>query len=181
MSGKCVGGLVTYQSELYLMDSDGSDKTRLTHFTDSSYPEYIQDTVVTPDHYWSPDGRRIFGFVHYISNGTWPAVLYQIEFNGPCGLSSMTGSQAAEADPMSPGASPNPANDRLTVTVPPFIEGGISVEIMNALGQRVYFYKANANPGTISVDVSAFPSGPYFLRLTSQTNFFLQQTAVISH
>lgn len=45
--------------ELYIMNSDGSDKTRLTYFTDPNYPEYDKYTTHCSEITWSPDGKRI--------------------------------------------------------------------------------------------------------------------------
>jgi hypothetical protein len=87
ISGKYIGGLSSYISELYIMNSDGSDPVRLTHFSESGYDEYIQDEIVVADHYWSPDGTRIFGFVHFTSGISWQSMLFVVEFNGSCGKS----------------------------------------------------------------------------------------------
>lgn len=45
--------------ELWVMDADGSNKTRLTHFNEPGYPEYTGVKTVVGDCCWSPDGDKI--------------------------------------------------------------------------------------------------------------------------
>ncbi|MCK4835478.1 MAG: hypothetical protein KAT17_02520 [Candidatus Aminicenantes bacterium] len=55
-------------TELWLMNSDGSEKQRITYFNEPGYPEYMGDRrVVVSDSSWSPDGKKIVACVAYSS------------------------------------------------------------------------------------------------------------------
>lgn len=45
--------------ELWIMDADGSNKTRLTHFNEPGYPEYTGVKTGVGDNSWNPDGTKI--------------------------------------------------------------------------------------------------------------------------
>jgi len=47
------------RSEIWIMNSDGSDPVQLTHFNAPGSPEYIGRRVFVGDLAWSPDGTRI--------------------------------------------------------------------------------------------------------------------------
>ena len=47
------------ETDLWIMDLDGKNKTRLTHFNEPGYPEYDEDGVCVSDHSWNPDGTRL--------------------------------------------------------------------------------------------------------------------------
>ena len=47
------------KTDLWLMDADGSNKVRLTHFSDPDFPERQGRTVIAGDTAWSPDGKRV--------------------------------------------------------------------------------------------------------------------------
>jgi Tol biopolymer transport system component len=51
------------RTEFWLMNADGSGKTQLTHFNEPGQPESIPGQAVAGDLDWSPDGRRIVGYV----------------------------------------------------------------------------------------------------------------------
>ena len=53
-------------TELWLMNSDGSDKQRITYFNEPVYPEYMGGRrVVVSDSSWNPDGNKIVACVAY--------------------------------------------------------------------------------------------------------------------
>ena len=55
-------------TELWFMNSDGSDKQRITYFNEPGYPEYMGGRrVVVSDSSWSPDGKKIVACVAYSS------------------------------------------------------------------------------------------------------------------
>lgn len=174
MSGTYVGGLTTYKSELYLMDSNGANQTQLTHFTNSAYPEYIQDTVVTADHYWSPDGKRIFGFVHFINGFGWQSELYQIEFMGPCGLNPAGVSVPEHQNDFR--IYPNPANEKLNIIFPEN-EAEKQIEIYNVFGQIVF---QTEKEETSMIDISNLPDGIYFVQLVSDADYIHREKIIIS-
>ncbi len=76
--------------EIWLMNSDGSDKRQLTHFTDPSYPEYNINARQIPETTWSPDGKSVV-LAHVNQEKKFglgpnlPGNLYKIKFNGYCG------------------------------------------------------------------------------------------------
>jgi hypothetical protein len=45
--------------DYWIMDPDGSNPRRLTHFNDPDAPEYFEDGVVTADFAFSGDGMRL--------------------------------------------------------------------------------------------------------------------------
>jgi Tol biopolymer transport system component len=50
--------------ELWIMNADGSGKTRLTHFTDPKHPEYNPKARQITESSWSPDSKKVvFGHV----------------------------------------------------------------------------------------------------------------------
>lgn len=178
MSGVYTGEIESYNTELYLMDANGANQMQLTHFTNSTYPEYIQDTVVVADQYWSPDGKRIFGFVHFIDNTGWPSELYQIEFMGPCGLNPAA-VQASEPAKNSLEIYPNPATDEITISVEAANE--IQISIYNVLGENIFPVNAFTANGKSTIDVSEFPSGIYFVRVMENNGLAHEEKLLITH
>ena len=47
------------RTELWMMDADGSNKTRLTYFNEPGHPEYNGMQTVAGDCSWSPDGTKL--------------------------------------------------------------------------------------------------------------------------
>ncbi|MBC7246705.1 MAG: PD40 domain-containing protein [Actinobacteria bacterium] len=65
--------------ELWMMDADGGNKTRLTFFTDPEHEEYDPHARQITEATWSPDGKRvIFGHVSQEERGGIhvPSTLY---------------------------------------------------------------------------------------------------------
>jgi Tol biopolymer transport system component len=51
----------TFRTDVWLMNADGGDAVRLTHFSDPSRPEYLPGAVTRGFPVaWTPDGRSIF-------------------------------------------------------------------------------------------------------------------------
>ncbi len=55
-------------TELWIMNADGSEKTRLTHFNDPGYPEHTGTRTIVSDSSWSPEGDRLIMAVTYEDN-----------------------------------------------------------------------------------------------------------------
>ncbi|MCD6384657.1 PD40 domain-containing protein [Candidatus Sumerlaeota bacterium] len=53
----------TLKTELWIMNSDGSGKKRLTYFNEPGYPEYTGKTTIVSDNSWSPDGKKIIATI----------------------------------------------------------------------------------------------------------------------
>ena len=59
----------TLETELCIMNSDGSNKVKITHFNEPGYPEYISEPVIVSDNSWSPDGKKIVATLIFPSYG----------------------------------------------------------------------------------------------------------------
>lgn len=55
-------------TDYWIMNADGSDKQRLTHFNAAGYPESSEQRIVVGDFAWAPDGQRIAAY-YIISRG----------------------------------------------------------------------------------------------------------------
>jgi len=76
----------TYESDLWLMDSDSTDKLRLTSFNDPTSPDYAGGPVLVGDNSWNGEGSRV---VFVLISGTKEKQqqhnLYILDFEGSCG------------------------------------------------------------------------------------------------
>lgn len=82
------GGAPAKEVELFLMESDGSNKVRLTHFNEPGYPEYLSKTYGSGEAAWSPDGTSIVFGYGYRWQFKYPYIayrLYLLTFEGACG------------------------------------------------------------------------------------------------
>jgi Tol biopolymer transport system component len=70
------------KTELWIMDRDGQNKQRLTHFNDPGYPEYMGGRqCIVSDSTFSPDGSKIAVLVGYKKeNGKLGAKIILVEF-----------------------------------------------------------------------------------------------------
>jgi Tol biopolymer transport system component len=50
-------------TDYWLMNSDGTDQSRLTYFNSAACPEYLPPTVTAADSSWSPEGDRIVAYI----------------------------------------------------------------------------------------------------------------------
>ena len=69
--------------ELWIMDADGSNKVRLTYFTDPDHDEYDPIARQITEIAWSPDGKSVvFGHVSQEERGGphLPSILYMLTF-----------------------------------------------------------------------------------------------------
>lgn len=84
MSGPFIG-LVRfgYKTDLYLMDPDGTNRARLTHFNQPGHPDYTGANTLMNKHAWSPDGTQIVSG-YYIHQRKEQKV-FLVTFRGPCG------------------------------------------------------------------------------------------------
>lgn len=82
------GGAPAKEVDLFLMEADGGNKTRLTHFNDPGYAEYLSKTYGSGEIDWSPDGTRIVFSYGYRWQFKYPFIkyhLYMLTFEGACG------------------------------------------------------------------------------------------------
>lgn len=73
--------------DLYLMDADGRNRTRLTYFNERGHPHAEAAGTTVTTHRWSRDGRRIYLEAPFYGpfgglRGSW---LKTVEFAGACG------------------------------------------------------------------------------------------------
>ncbi|MCP4706386.1 MAG: hypothetical protein GY865_17445 [candidate division Zixibacteria bacterium] len=77
--------------EIYLMDSHGENKVRLTNFSDPSSDYYDPQAKQNTEISWKPDGSALV-FGHVSSNETMgphiPSDIYVLSFKGNCGNST---------------------------------------------------------------------------------------------
>ena len=59
----------TLKTDLWIMDADGSNKQRVTHFNEPGYPEYAKKRVIVSDSSWSPNGKRVVATLVYPDAG----------------------------------------------------------------------------------------------------------------
>jgi hypothetical protein len=50
-------GLSSRGAEYWIMDSDGSNKRRLTYFNEKGHPQYVGPNTMVADFSWRPDGK----------------------------------------------------------------------------------------------------------------------------
>jgi len=64
--------------------------------------------------------------------------------------------------------SPNPSNGVFTLTFQQFQNKNLEIEIFNSFGQQIN--KDILNAKTKTIDISRFPKGIYFLKITDNRN-----------
>ena len=68
------------RTDWWIMDSDGSNKQRLTYFNDANHPEYISAGAIAADSTWVTNNRFV-GFRQAPSSNTGRISVYQIQDN----------------------------------------------------------------------------------------------------
>ena len=51
--------LLTLKTDVWLMNADGSGRTRITYFNEPGHPDYLGTRVVASELRWSPDGTKL--------------------------------------------------------------------------------------------------------------------------
>ena len=74
---------------------------------------------------------------------------------------------------------PNPANEKLTITLIENIGKQIDLAIINNLGQQVLAQTISNKTGTTTLDISQFSEGIYFLHITSNNQAIYDKKIVI--
>jgi hypothetical protein len=70
---------------------------------------------------------------------------------------------------------PNPANTVVNIDLSSFAGNQVSISIMNALGQQVYFSKAESAGGSRSIDIQNLPEGIYLFIIENGQQRFTQK------
>lgn len=127
---------------------------------------------------WFRDGQPIAGATNAQLTPTLPGN-YQVQVaNGAC-LSPLSpffvvsnvGISEAEAGRIK--VYPNPASDRLQLSWDAAVWPVNSIEVINALGQRVLFFQ-QITSGSESIDVRSLPEGSYQLLMTAGSRTYTQ-------
>lgn len=74
---------------------------------------------------------------------------------------------------------PNPATSLLTVTLPAPVQHHAVIELLSTEGRKVAYYELRAGEQTVSMNTSAFPSGVYYCRITTQAGIETRPVLVI--
>ncbi|MFW9877580.1 MAG: TolB family protein [Candidatus Thorarchaeota archaeon] len=67
-------------TDLWIMNSDGSDKRKLTHFNETNHPEYVNGRAIVADGDWSKDGNMYAVLVNILKPGSWEEWIAVVEF-----------------------------------------------------------------------------------------------------
>jgi Tol biopolymer transport system component len=72
----------TLRTDYWIMNADGSNKTRLTYFNESGHSEYTGDRVIMADCSWSPEGKRLISVGAFADTTAWESrwKIMMIEF-----------------------------------------------------------------------------------------------------
>jgi hypothetical protein len=100
-----------------------------------------------------------------------PPVNREKEIYEYCGVALLSPVQKVEK--LDFNVFPNPSNQVLNIHISPYTEGGVSVEIFNALGNVIL--KTN----DLNIDISELPMGLYFVQVKYQNRVGLRRFSVI--
>ncbi|TSC75955.1 MAG: hypothetical protein G01um101430_125 [Parcubacteria group bacterium Gr01-1014_30] len=74
----------TLKTDLWLMNLDGSNKTKVTHFNEPGYPEYESGKrVIAADNSWNKTGDKLVLTLGVIKGKTVGSRVVLVEFNSP--------------------------------------------------------------------------------------------------
>src|SRR5262249_19630131 len=76
---------VLFQTELFLMNADGSDKRQITRFNVPGAAEKTDEKSMPIHNSWSPDGTRLAITLQYGGPSYPRRQLYMLTFAGACG------------------------------------------------------------------------------------------------
>ena len=76
---------------------------------------------------------------------------------------------------------PNPADTEIRINLNDINLDQLSIQMFNVMGQRVYSDKINTigNNTELSIDISQFPDGQYFLKVFNQEKFATEKITVV--
>ena len=155
-TGTTLGG-----DDYWTMNTDGSDRQRLTFFNDTTSAYWTGDTHILGHGCFSPDGTRMIGDV----GGSQPIqidpsqvgsiYIYRMNNVGAAGISSQR--------PVITGTIfPNPSSGAMTIILDRPVRNGY-VKMYNALGEMAYSEYFNGNTATIDHKLT---SGLYIVHVT---------------
>ena len=88
------------ETDLWIMNIDGTGKTKLTYYNEPGYPEYDPDGVGVSDHSWNPEGTKLAVEVYF--RGIQTPKMKILHFSR-CGDGVCDGPETAEACPQDCG------------------------------------------------------------------------------
>ena len=166
----------------------GDEFTRTYTYTLPATTSYVGNgTNKTDDLYstvsgqgmYKPDDIRLVGYVfHYNNDGTKMEVLNAAETK----LIGWDAGIAPQTSNISSNIFPNPTNGITTVNFNMPQAGNASIEVINAIGQRVELVKqGNFAAGTQNVEFDAtnYSNGVYFVKISSGDNTSTQRLVVV--
>lgn len=106
-----------------------------------------------------------------LSSGAFDGFLARYASDGSFAVSSENEYDVADAE-IAFNVFPNPTANRLSVVLQNHNGGDVKVEILDTLGRRVHRLKRTVpinTTHTLSLDVSEYPAGLYFIRVTNRT------------
>ncbi len=71
----------TLTTDYWLMNADGTDKTRLTYFNEPGAPEYVGVRTIVADSSWNKEGDKIVAYIKVMNNGGGENRIVLIELN----------------------------------------------------------------------------------------------------
>jgi len=84
MIGPFVGlSRLAYKTDLYLMDADGSNRVRLTHFNQQGHLDYRGGSTIIDKNVWHPTGTEIVSAYHVIKKRE--SKVFKVKLRGACG------------------------------------------------------------------------------------------------
>jgi Tol biopolymer transport system component len=146
----------------FIMNSDGTNQRRLAFFNDSTSSYWTGDVHVNGFGSFCPDGKRFAGDVGGNAPVQQdPTQIYHVYIMN---LNTATGIQSNEK--LNTGkihVFPNPASDLLNVSIPDN-SNKIYYSIYNLIGSKLS--EGVIIGGSSQIDVSTYPVGMYFLKLS---------------
>jgi Tol biopolymer transport system component len=88
------------ETDLWIMDTDGAGKTKLTHYNEPGYPEYDPDGVCVSDMSWNPEGTKLAVEVYFRGIQTPKMKIFHFS---RCGDGVCDGPETAETCPQDCG------------------------------------------------------------------------------
>lgn len=73
---------------------------------------------------------------------------------------------------------PNPTQGEVNINVPFAGNKVVDLQLVNSVGQTVSFQRAERNGGSYRMDVSSYPSGVYYLRISVDDRFAIKKVIV---
>lgn len=148
------------KADYWLMNKDGTNKTRLTYFNDSTSADYLnfaqRGRVIASDNTWSPfggDTALCYLQVYDSAGGYHQELVFLVN------PSSVNSIDAHIFTDNTVTVFPNPASTQIKIIIP--FKTNFEIEISNILGETAIKSKNH-----VLINVSTLTNGIYFLKAT---------------